>query len=141
MSRQIRLMPVGGRPVPGVNPEIRPRALSLGYLPETVEKCRRGNQERRSEFWPDFWFDTDYAGCYHILSLCGGGSHPEKRISMDRTKWLTIEELAEYLKMGRTKLYRMAQEGDIPASKVGNQWRFDREEIDQWMKSQRPAAV
>jgi len=31
--------------VPGVNPEIRPRALSLGYLPETVEKCRRGNFE------------------------------------------------------------------------------------------------
>jgi len=59
---------------------------------------------------------------------------------MDRTKWLTIEELAEYLKMGRTKLYCMAKEGDIPASKVGNQWRFDREEIDQWMKSQRPAA-
>lgn len=57
---------------------------------------------------------------------------------MDQTKWLTIEELAEYLKMGRTKLYRMAQEGDIPASKVGNQWRFDREEIDQWMKNQRP---
>jgi hypothetical protein len=42
-------MPVGGRPVPGVNPEIRPIALSLGYLPETVEKSRRGNQERRSE--------------------------------------------------------------------------------------------
>ena len=60
---------------------------------------------------------------------------------MDRTKWLTIEELAEYLKMGRTKLYRMAQEGDIPASKIGNQWRFDREEIDQWMKSQRPVSA
>ena len=58
---------------------------------------------------------------------------------MDRTKWLTIEELAEYLKMGRTKLYRMAQDGDIPASKVGNQWRFDRDEIDQWMKGLRPA--
>lgn len=41
-------------------------------------------------------------------------------IPMDRTKWLTIEELAEYLKMGRTKLYRMAQDGEIPASKVGN---------------------
>ena len=57
---------------------------------------------------------------------------------MDRTKWLTIEELAEYLKMGRTKLYRMAQEGEIPASKVGNQWRFDRDEIDKWMKGLRP---
>lgn len=59
---------------------------------------------------------------------------------MNQGKWLTIDELAEYLKMGRTKLYRMTQEGSIPASKVGNQWRFDREEIDQWMKSQRPAS-
>lgn len=57
---------------------------------------------------------------------------------MDHGKWLTLEELAEYLKMGRTKLYRMAQEALIPASKIGNQWRFDREEIDAWMKCQRP---
>lgn len=57
---------------------------------------------------------------------------------MKQSKWLTIDELAEYLKLGRTKLYRLAQEGDIPASKVGNQWRFDRNEIDEWMKRQRP---
>lgn len=56
---------------------------------------------------------------------------------MNHGKWLTIDELSEYLKMGRTKLYRMAQEGNIPASKVGNQWRFDRDEIDEWMKRQR----
>lgn len=59
---------------------------------------------------------------------------------MVQDKWLTIDELSEYLKMGRTKLYRMTQDGEIPASKVGNQWRFDREEIDEWMKIQRPAA-
>jgi len=58
---------------------------------------------------------------------------------MDRTKWLTIDELAEYLKMGRTKLYRMAQEGDLPASKVGNQWRFDRDRIDAWMNDKMSA--
>jgi PTS system nitrogen regulatory IIA component len=50
-------------------------------------------------------------------------------------KWLTIEELATYLKLSRTKLYGMAQRGEVPATKIGNQWRFDREEIDQWMKS------
>lgn len=50
-------------------------------------------------------------------------------------KWLTIDELAAYIKMSRTKLYGMAQRGHIPASKIGTQWRFDREEIDQWMKS------
>ena len=59
---------------------------------------------------------------------------------MNQAKWLTIDELGEHLKLGRTKLYRMAQAGDIPASKVGSQWRFDREEIDEWMKSRRNAA-
>ena len=53
-------------------------------------------------------------------------------------KWLTISELSEYLKMGRTKLYQLAQQGKIPASKIGGHWRFDREEIDTWMKKKRP---
>jgi excisionase family DNA binding protein len=60
---------------------------------------------------------------------------------VNQDKWLTIDELAEYLKLGRTKLYRMAQEGGIPASKVGSQWRFDRDEIDEWMRRQRPVAA
>jgi excisionase family DNA binding protein len=54
-------------------------------------------------------------------------------------KWLTIDELVAYLKMGKTKLYTMAQKGEIPGSKVGSQWRFDREEIDEWIKSGRAA--
>ena len=45
-------------------------------------------------------------------------------------KWLTLDELAAYLKMGRTKLYTLAQQGRIPGGKIGSQWRFDREEID-----------
>ena len=49
-----------------------------------------------------------------------------------------MNELAGHLKIGRTKLYRMAQEGEILASKIGNQWRFDRDEIGQWMRHQRP---
>ena len=52
-------------------------------------------------------------------------------------KWLTIDELVTYLKMGRTKFYTMAQKGFIPGKKIGNQWRFDREEIDEWIKSGR----
>jgi len=53
----------------------------------------------------------------------------------EHDKWLTVEELSIYLKMSRTKLYNLAQKGEIPVSKIGNQWRFDREEIDDWMKS------
>lgn len=50
-------------------------------------------------------------------------------------KWLTVEELSLYLQMSRTKLYNLAQKGEIPVSKIGNQWRFDREEIDDWMRN------
>ena len=53
---------------------------------------------------------------------------------MSEAKWLTLDELAEYLKLGRTKLYQMARKGTVPATKLGNQWRFDRDEIDAWMK-------
>jgi excisionase family DNA binding protein len=52
-----------------------------------------------------------------------------------KDKWLTIDELSAYLKIGRTKLYTLAQKGKIPGSKIGSQWRFDREEIDAWIKS------
>ena len=33
----------------------------------------------------------------------------------------------------REKLYLMVRDGDIPATKVASQWRFRKEEIDQWM--------
>jgi len=60
-------------------------------------------------------------------------------ITVTNDKWLTIDELVAYLKMGKTKLYTMAQKGEIPGSKIGSQWRFDREEIDEWIKSGRAA--
>jgi len=59
---------------------------------------------------------------------------------MDQDNWLTIDKLAEYLKMRRTNPYRTTQDGEILASKVGNQWRFNKEQIDVWMKGQRPTA-
>jgi len=53
-------------------------------------------------------------------------------------KWLTIEDLSAYLKMSRTKLYQMAQQGELPASKIGTLWRFNREKIDEWMNMKTP---
>ena len=38
---------------------------------------------------------------------------------METGKWLTLYELDEYLKFSRTKLYRMAWEGEISTSKIG----------------------
>lgn len=53
-------------------------------------------------------------------------------------KWLTVKEVAEYLKLSTDLIYKFAQQGKIPVSRIGNQWRFDREEIDAWVRAQRP---
>ena len=52
--------------------------------------------------------------------------------------WMTLEEVAEYLRLSRSKLYDMAQRAEIPCSKVAGRWRFLRTEIDDWMLRQRP---
>ena len=41
------------------------------------------------------------------------------------TKWLTVIEAAEYLKLGRSTVYRLVREGKLPAHKFGRHWRFD----------------
>lgn len=51
---------------------------------------------------------------------------------------LTIDELSAYLKIAKSTLYKLAQEGKIPAQKVGRHWRFHREAVDEWMGKSRP---
>lgn len=45
----------------------------------------------------------------------------------------TIEELADYLKISKEKIYKMLQANELPAFKVGNQWRFKKSDIESWI--------
>ena len=49
-------------------------------------------------------------------------------------RWMTLQDVAEYLQLSKDQIYRLAQTGRMPASKVGNRWRFRRERIDGWME-------
>jgi excisionase family DNA binding protein len=58
---------------------------------------------------------------------------------------MTVEEAAEYLRFHPSTVYRLARSGQLPARKVGKQWRLHRESIDRWLRSEpvpasRPAA-
>ncbi|MBO07557.1 MAG: helix-turn-helix domain-containing protein [Acidobacteriota bacterium] len=46
---------------------------------------------------------------------------------------MTLEEVAKYLRVHKSTVYRMAREGSIPSSKVANQWRFRKARIDEWL--------
>jgi excisionase family DNA binding protein len=48
---------------------------------------------------------------------------------------LTVNELAELLKISRNKVVLMARRGEIPAISVGGKLRFDADEIEKWLKA------
>jgi excisionase family DNA binding protein len=47
---------------------------------------------------------------------------------------LTIEELAVYLKISKSTLYKLVREGRIPSQKIGRHWRFRKGAIDHWLE-------
>lgn len=49
---------------------------------------------------------------------------------------MTVKEMAAMLRVSAQTLYKMLEQGEIPAVKVGSQWRFDREKIKDWMDAQ-----
>ena len=56
-------------------------------------------------------------------------------MAFESAEIMSIEELAEYLKISKSTLYKLAQEGGLPGQKVGKHWRFHRDVIDRWLAS------
>jgi len=54
---------------------------------------------------------------------------------------LTVKEVAALLRVSAQTLYKMLEQGEIPAVKVGSQWRFDREKIRAWLASRGGSAT
>lgn len=57
-------------------------------------------------------------------------------------KWISVEELSEYLGISAVTIRSWIRSGkDIPAVRIGRQWRFRIEEIDEWIESGRSELV
>ena len=52
------------------------------------------------------------------------------------TKILTVKEVSDYLRANPSTIYRLLRRGLLPAFKVGSDWRFDMEAIDNWRQEQ-----
>lgn len=50
-------------------------------------------------------------------------------------KLLTVKDVAEYLQMSKEKIYKLAQQGKIPVSRIENQWRFRLDKINAWLEA------
>jgi excisionase family DNA binding protein len=56
-----------------------------------------------------------------------------KTVSRSRKKVMNIKEVANYLGVHTSTIYKYAQQGTIPAFKIGSDWRFSLRHIDLWI--------
>lgn len=51
-------------------------------------------------------------------------------------EWLKVPEVAEELRIARSRAYELVADGEIPAVKIGRSVRVSRKELDRWLEDQ-----
>jgi len=51
---------------------------------------------------------------------------------------LTLEEAAEYLRVSEAQVAELATKHDLPGRKIGDQWRFHRKGLSEWLLGPSP---
>jgi excisionase family DNA binding protein len=54
------------------------------------------------------------------------------RMETVKTRVLTVQEVSKYLRVHPSTIYRMLKRNQLPAFRVGSDWRFTVEAIDKW---------
>lgn len=50
-------------------------------------------------------------------------------------RWLSVEEIADHLGVSKDTVYAWISKKSMPAHRVGRLWKFQKAEVDQWVKA------
>ena len=70
------------------------------------------------------------AGGNRVKERAGGN-----RVRESDRRIMTVGELAKYLRVHPSTIYRLLKRGELPGFRIGTDWRFDRERIERWLAS------
>ena len=56
-------------------------------------------------------------------------------------KWLSVDEIADYLGVKRDTLYKWITRRQLPGHKVGRLWKFRKKEVDDWILNGKSESV
>ena len=56
-------------------------------------------------------------------------------MAAEKHDFMTMDQLAKYLKISTSTLYKLAGENRLLGQKIGKRWRFHRDAVDQWLKT------
>lgn len=55
--------------------------------------------------------------------------------SVIENRWFSVEEIASHLGVKRDTVYKWIEEKKMPAHKLGRLWKFQKTEVDEWVRS------
>lgn len=101
-----------------------------------VQKC--GGSVRQIIYIHNNSYKTSWNKVLNMLS-CLKWNRKEGEIVVFELedKWISIEEAADYLGVNKDTIrnWIKKEDSEIPACKIGKQWKFKRSELDAWVKS------
>ena len=53
-----------------------------------------------------------------------------------QTQIMTLQEVAKYLGLHVMTVYKLTREGRVPGAKIGGQWRFKRDILEEWLDAE-----
>jgi excisionase family DNA binding protein len=63
------------------------------------------------------------------------------RVEILKSRVLTVQEVSSYLRVHPSTIYRMLKKNQLPAFRVGSDWRFTVEAIDKWREQAESGAL
>ncbi len=90
-------------------------------------------------------YSSQLAFCVGLLARTGSGRSagrgPLRRkiivvrgVYMSDNTLLNVKQVAQYLQLKESTIYSWAQDGKIPAIKIGRTWRFRQADLDAWLE-------
>jgi len=73
------------------------------------------------------------------MSRLGGPQRMMESKMEDR--WLSVDEIGDYLGIKRDTVYKWISEKGLPAHKIGRLWKFKKDEVDTWVRDGKAGAV
>lgn len=80
--------------------------------------------------------ESDLLGCQSVRSSAScPNSDFLMGIDVMSDRWLSVEEIAEYLGVSKDTIYAWISKRNMPAHRIGRLWKFKTEEVDEWVRS------
>jgi excisionase family DNA binding protein len=54
---------------------------------------------------------------------------------MMEDRWLSVDEIADHHGIKRDTVYKWTSERQMPGHKIGRLWKFNKQEVDEWVRS------